>query len=146
MLKEIATKIRNWQASIEERELASEESTLQEAVFLLASMLSFDRRIPPAAKDLRKGKGRLTPELEKESLFVAYAALYIPEESDNNVALLRTLFGKGSFLLFRRQSLKNLALENGLSWRDGLRFYRRASEIVSDNQLARANFELTGKT
>lgn len=146
MLKEIGTKYRNWLASIEERELTKEENSLQDSAILLASMLSFDRRVPPVAIDLQKRKGGQTPQSYNESLFVAYATLYIPDDSGTNIELLRTIFGKGSFLLFRRQTLKNLALDNGISWRDGLGYYRRAAKIVSDNQLARAKFELTGKT
>ncbi|MEK7577203.1 MAG: hypothetical protein AAB492_01115 [Patescibacteria group bacterium] len=145
MEKYVLQPIRSWRASIEERALSREEDGLRESVLYLAAMMGYDRRVPLVARDLKRS-GRFDPKKDKEFLFQAYAQIYIPEESSEEFSRLRTIFGRGSYLLFQREPLKNLANETGVSWQECLKLYRRASQIVADSQLALAKFELTGKT
>ncbi len=141
-LRKIPDAYRNWRSSIEGRELERDEIGLQEAAFMLTQMITRDRRIPEAARALKRKYSWLPKE---ELPFVTYASLLIPDSQDYNVEQLRTVFGRGTFRLYKRKSLNELARENNITWRDCIRIYRQASFIAFDNQIKQAKLELTGR-
>jgi len=122
--------------------LLRDEERLRESVSVLPIFIGYDVRIPEVARRMR-GEKSPGSRREKEILFEAFAELFIPETSADNVETLRTIYGRGSYLLFEQQSLRALADELNMPWLECLSLYRKAAGIVSDSQLQRAKAELT---
>ena len=124
------------QIAAQERTLLKEEEELRNGALLVGIMITTDNKLPRVARVLAKGLKQPTPEDRKRVLFDAYAHLHIPKGATQDYAQMRRIFSRGTYQLYEHKSMKDLAAEENLSWREYAARYRRASLLVSDHQIA----------
>lgn len=126
--------VRNIQKRNQRKEdrLLREEEKLRESTIRVGISFLVNQKVQKEAARLWTKKRKPDKEELMQLLFHTYARKYIQPDLLDDPIKLRTIWEKGSYLLYRGDSLKSLSEEQGLEWKECLDYYRQASEQIAD--------------